>query len=217
MALAIFDLDNTLIAGDSDYLWGEFLVKNNYVDGEEFAKNNAQFYEDYKSGNLDIVAYQKFALSPLSKQTMATLSKWHKQFVESFIQPIILPKAQALVDKHKQQGDRVIIITATNTFVTKPIGELYGITELLGTKGEIINQKYTGEVSGVPTFQEGKVIRLNEWLKDNNETLQGSYFYSDSHNDLPLLEIVDHPIVVDGDDKLLQVAKNKNWQSISLR
>ena len=217
MALAIFDLDNTLIAGDSDYLWGEFLVKNSYVDGEEFAKNNAQFYEDYKSGNLDIIAYQKFALSPLSKQTMTTLNNWHKQFIATFIQPIILPKAQALVDKHKQQGDRVIIITATNTFVTKPIGEIYGITELLGTEGEIINDRYTGEVSGIPTFQKGKVTRLNEWLIENNESLSGSYFYSDSHNDLPLLEIVDKPVVVDGDEKLLQIAKDKNWRSISLR
>ena len=217
MALAIFDLDNTLIAGDSDYLWGEFLVKNSYVDGEEFAKNNAQFYEDYKSGNLDIIAYQKFALSPLSKQTMTTLNNWHKQFIATFIQPIILPKAQALVDKHKQQGDRVIIITATNTFVTKPIGEIYGITELLGTEGEIINDRYTGEVSGIPTFQKGKVTRLNQWLIDNNESLAGSYFYSDSHNDLPLLEIVDKPVVVDGDEKLLQIAKDKNWRSISLR
>lgn len=217
MALAIFDLDNTLIAGDSDYLWGEFLVKNNYVDGEDFAKTNAQFYEDYKNGSLDIVAYQRFALTPLSKQTMATLKKWHKQFIKTFIQPIILPKAQALVNKHKQQGDRVIIITATNTFVTKPIGEIYGITELLGTEGEIINDRYTGEVSGIPTFQKGKVTRLNQWLIDNNESLAGSYFYSDSHNDLPLLEIVDEPIVVDGDEKLLQIAKDRNWRSISLR
>jgi len=217
MALAIFDLDNTLIAGDSDYLWGEFLVKNSYVDGEEFAKNNAQFYEDYKSGNLDIIAYQKFALSPLSKQTMTTLNNWHKQFIATFIQPIILPKAQMLIDKHKQQGDRVIIITATNTFVTRPIGKMYGINELLGTEGEIINGKYTGEVSGIPTFQEGKVTRLNEWLIENNEVLSGSYFYSDSHNDLPLLEIVDKPVVVDGDEKLLQIAKDRNWQTISLR
>ena len=217
MALAIFDLDNTLIAGDSDYLWGEFLVKNNYVDGEEFAKNNAQFYEDYKSGNLDIIAYQKFALSPLSKQTMTTLNNWHKQFIATFIQPIILPKAQMLIDKHKQQGDRVIIITATNTFVTRPIGKMYGINELLGTEGEIINGKYTGEVSGIPTFQEGKVTRLNEWLIKNNEILSGSYFYSDSHNDLPLLNIVENPVVVDGDEKLLQIAKEKNWPSLSFR
>ncbi len=217
MALAIFDLDNTLIAGDSDYLWGEFLVKNNFVNGKEFAKTNAQFYQDYQDGCLDIIAYQQFALAPLSQQNMQTLNAWHKQFIQTFIQPIILPKAQALVNKHQAQNDRVIIITATNTFITQPIGELYGITELLGTQGEIVDDRYTGEVTGVPTFQQGKVIRLNQWLIENNETLDGSYFYSDSHNDLPLLEIVTNPIVVDGDEKLLQVAKKKNWQSISLR
>jgi len=217
MALAIFDLDNTLIGNDSDYLWGEFLVQMGYVNADEFAAQNAQFYEDYKSGCLDIMAYQRFALKPLSEQSMETLNKWHAQFMEKFIEPIILPKAQALVDEHKAKGDRVIIITATNTFITRRIGLRYGIAELLGTNGEIVNNRYTGEVAGIPTFQEGKVTRLNEWLEKENETLEGSYFYSDSFNDLPLLEIVDHPIVVDGDDKLLAIAKEKNWPSISFR
>lgn len=217
MALAIFDLDNTLIANDSDYLWGEFLVKNGYVDADAFAEQNAQFYEDYKAGTLDIMAYQRFALKPLSEQPMETLNQWHAEFMETFIEPIILPKAQALVDKHKAAGDRVMIITATNTFITRRIGLRYGIAELLGTNGEIINNRYTGEVAGTPTFQAGKVTRLNDWLKQENETLNGSYFYSDSHNDLPLLEIVDHPVVVDGDDKLLAVAKTRNWPTISLR
>ncbi|WP_373020238.1 HAD family hydrolase [Thiomicrorhabdus sp.] len=217
MALAIFDLDNTLIAGDSDYLWGAFLVENGYVDGEDFAKQNDRFYEDYKSGSLDIMAYQRFALKPLSEQSMETLAKWHDQFMETFIEPIILPKAQALVDEHKAKGDRVIIITATNTFVTRPIGVRYGITELLGTEGEIVDDRYTGEVAGIPTFQKGKVTRLNEWLQQENETLEGSYFYSDSHNDLPLLEIVDHPVIVDADDTLKTIAQQKGWPSISLR
>lgn len=217
MALAIFDLDNTLIGNDSDYLWGEFLVHNGYVDAEQFAETNAQFFEDYKAGNLDIFAYQRFALKPLSEQNMETLAQWHNQFMESFIEPIILPKAQALVDEHKAKGDRVIIITATNTFITRPIGERYGITELLGTEGEIVDGRYTGEVAGVPTFQDGKVTRLNEWLAQQGETLEGSYFYSDSHNDLPLLKIVDNPVVVDGDDKLLAYAKENNWPAMSLR
>lgn len=217
MALAIFDLDNTLIGGDSDYLWGEFLVKNNYVDAEYFAEQNTQFYEDYKAGNLDIMAYQRFALKPLSEQSMETLNKWHAQFMQTFIEPIILPKAQAIVDEHKAKGDRVMIITATNTFITRRIGLRYGITELLGTNGEIVNNRYTGEVTGTPTFQEGKVTRLNEWLAKENETLKGSYFYSDSFNDLPLLEIVDNPIIVDGDDKLIATAKQHNWPSISFR
>jgi len=217
MALAIFDLDNTLIGNDSDYLWGEFLVQKGYVNADEFAAQNAQFYEDYKSGCLDIMAYQRFALKPLSEQSMETLNHWHAQFMETFIEPIILPKAQAIVDEHKAKGDRVMIITATNTFITRRIGLRYGIAELLGTNGEIVNNRYTGEVAGTPTFQEGKVTRLNEWLAKENETLEGSYFYSDSFNDLPLLEIVDNPIVVDGDDKLLAIAKEKNWPSISFR
>lgn len=217
MALAIFDLDNTLIANDSDFLWGEFLIQNGYVDAHEFAKQNAQFYEDYKAGTLDIIAYQRFALKPLGEHDQKTLAKWHKKFMQTFIEPIILPKALALVEKHKAKGDRVMIITATNTFVTRPIGKRYGIDELLGTEGKIVDGRYTGEIEGVPTFQQGKVTRLNEWLKKENETLQGSYFYSDSHNDLPLLDLVDNPVVVDGDEKLLAIAKQKNWPSISLR
>ena len=217
MALAIFDLDNTLIAGDSDYLWGTFLVDKGYVNAERFAATNDQFYEDYKSGQLDIFAYQRFVLEPLSKQTMTTLDAWHQNFLEEYIEPILLPKAQQLVDQHRQQGDRVLIITATNTFITRPIGEKYGISELLGTEGEIVNDRYTGEVLGTPTFQEGKVTRLNEWLEAEKESMQGSYFYSDSHNDLPLLKLVDHPVVVDGDDTLLEYAKTQNWKTISLR
>ena len=217
MALAIFDLDNTLIAGDSDYLWGTFLVDKGYVNAERFAATNDQFYEDYKSGQLDILAYQRFVLEPLSKQTMTTLDAWHQNFLEEYIEPILLPKAQQLVDQHRQQGDRVLIITATNTFITRPIGEKYGISELLGTEGEIVNDRYTGEVLGTPTFQEGKVTRLNEWLEAEKESMQGSYFYSDSHNDLPLLKLVDHPVVVDGDDTLLEYAKTQNWKTISLR
>jgi HAD superfamily hydrolase (TIGR01490 family) len=217
MALAIFDLDNTLIGNDSDFLWGEYLVAKGHVDAKDFAHQNQQFYQDYQNGTLDIFAYQRFALEPLSKQNMETLAKWHKEFMQEYIEPIVLPKALALVEEHKQNGDRPLIITATNTFITRPIGFRYGIKELLGTEGEIINDRYTGEVSGTPTFQEGKVTRLQEWLTENNETLAGSYFYSDSHNDLPLLEKVDHPIVVDGDDKLKTIAKKKQWPMISLR
>lgn len=217
MALAIFDLDNTLIGNDSDFLWGEFLVSKGYVDGESFAATNAKFYQDYKSGCLDIFAYQRFALEPLSKQSMETLAEWHKQFMAEFIEPIVLPKALALVEKHKAQGDEVMIITATNTFITRPIGLRYGIDVLLGTEGEIVDGRYTGEVKGTPTFQQGKVVRLNEWLTENGKNLDGSYFYSDSHNDLPLLQRVAHPIVVDGDEKLIAYAAEHGWNCISLR
>jgi len=217
MALAIFDLDNTLIANDSDHLWGEFLVSRGLVDGESFAKTNDQFFEDYKAGTLDIFAYQRFALKPLSEQNMETLAQWHQQFMAEVIEPIVLPKAMALVEKHKAQGDDVMIITATNTFITRPIGKRYGIDVLLGTEGEIKDGRYTGEVEGTPTFQEGKVVRLNEWLQENHKNLEGSYFYSDSHNDLPLLKLVEHPVVVDGDDKLIAYAKENGWPCISLR
>ncbi|MCF6345155.1 MAG: HAD-IB family hydrolase [Thiomicrorhabdus sp.] len=217
MALAIFDLDNTLIANDSDFLWGEFLVANGYVDAEQFAQKNTQFYQDYQQGCLDITAYQRFALKPLSEQSLETLEQWHQQFMQQYIEPILLPKAHDLVKKHKENGDRVIIITATNTFITRPIGLRYGITELLGTEGEIKNGRYTGEVSGIPTFQEGKVTRLNAWLKQEGETLEGSFFYSDSHNDLPLLKRVDYPVVVDGDETLIKFAKAHQWPIMSLR
>lgn len=148
---------------------------------------------------------------------METLNEWHAQFMQTFIEPIVLPKALALVNDHKNKGDRVIIITATNTFITRRIGMRYGITELLGTNGEIVNKRYTGDVEGIPTFQAGKVTRLNEWLERENVSLSGSVFYSDSFNDLPLLDIVDNPVVVDGDDKLLNIAKTRGWPSISLR
>lgn len=217
MALAIFDLDNTLIANDSDFLWGEFLVQKGYVDGEEFAATNAKFFDDYKKGTLDIFAYQRFALKPLSEQTTETLEQWHQEFMAEYIEPIILPKAVALIEEHKAKGDEVMIITATNTFITRPIGRRYGIETLLGTEGEIVNGRYTGEVAGTPTFQDGKVTRLNQWLAENNKDLRNSSFYSDSHNDLPLLRLVQNPVVVDGDAKLVAIAEQNGWPCISLR
>ncbi|BBP45770.1 phosphoserine phosphatase [Thiosulfatimonas sediminis] len=217
MALAIFDLDNTLISSDSDFLWGDFLVRKGYVDGATFAATNAKFYEEYKAGTLDIYAYQRFALEPLSQQNMATLAQWHAEFMAEFIEPIVLPKALALVEEHKKKGDEVMIITATNTFITRPIGLRYGIETLLGTEGKIQDGRYTGEVAGIPTFREGKVTRLNEWLAKEQKSLAGSYFYSDSHNDLPLLKLVDHPVVVDGDATLIAYAKEHDWPCISLR
>lgn len=217
MALAIFDLDNTLIAGDSDYLWGQFLVEKGAVDADLFEAENERFYADYKKGTLDIMAYQKFSLAPLTQQRMATLRHWHEQFMEKYIKPITLSKAQELVDKHQSQGDTLLVITATNTFVTKPIAKLYGIKEIIGTDPEMVDCKFTGNVKGVPSFQEGKVTRLQEWLKDHNQTLEGSTFYSDSHNDIPLLEVVDNPVAVDPDPKLEKYAQQHNWSVISLR
>lgn len=217
MALAIFDLDNTLIAGDSDYLWGKFLIDQGVVNAKAFDAENERFYQEYRNGTLDIMAYQRFSLAPLTQQTMATLNSWHANFMQNVIEPIILPKAQDLVNEHKAKGDTLLIITATNSFVTRPIGLRYGIENLIGTDPEIINHQFTGEVSGTPSFQEGKVLRLNKWLNEHDFDLSEAYFYSDSRNDLPLLEKVGNPVAVDADPTLLKTAQDRNWPIISLR
>ncbi len=217
MSLAIFDLDNTLLADDSDYLWGCFLVTLGVVDAELYESENQRFYDDYKAGNLDIFEFLSFSLKPLSEHDMATLHQWRERFMNDIIHPLMLPKAQALVDKHRENGDTLLIITATNRFVTEPIAAAYGINNLLATEPEIIADRYTGKVAGTPCFQSGKVERLNDWLKTNQHSLEGSYFYSDSQNDLPLLKLVSHPIVVDADETLTAHAKQNNWQQISLR
>ena len=218
MTLAIFDLDNTLLAGDSDYLWGEFLVRKGLVDAEEYREQNAQFYEDYCRGELDIHAYQRFALAPLVGQDPDTLAQWHQAFMREMIEPIILPKGEALIAEHKARGDTVMIITATNTFITRPIAERLGVSHLLGTEPERdAHGRYTGEITGIPTFQHGKVERLAQWLGEHGETLNGSWFYSDSHNDIPLLEQVEHPVAVDPDERLRQHAQKQGWPVISLR
>lgn len=217
MRLAIFDLDNTLIAGDSDYLWGEFLVQNQLIDAEEYQKMNQRFYQQYKNGTLDIFEYQAFSLKPLSEHSMAQLQAWHSEFMKQMIMPIMLPKAQAVIEQHRKQGDQLLIITATNSFITRPIGLKLGIDQLIGTEPEIQDGRYTGRVKGIPSFQHGKITRLEDWLADKTLTLEESFFYSDSHNDLPLLEKVTYPIVVDGDEKLSKIAHDRGWQHISFR
>ncbi len=217
MTLAIFDLDNTLIAGDSDHAWGQFLVDQNIVDAEEYRKANDQFYQDYLNGQLDMNRYLEFSLAPLAAHPMEDLLRWREQFVSERIKPLLLTKAEQLVASHKAQGHFILIITATNRFVTEPVAELLGVDHLIATEPEIIDNRYTGAVSGTPSFQEGKVTRLDEWLKEQHFDLKGSYFYSDSHNDLPLLEKVDTPIAVDPDSTLESHAKKNQWQVISLR
>lgn len=217
MTLAIFDLDNTLIADDSDYLWGKFLVDQGIVDRLIYDKINAQFYEDYQNGTLDMMAFLRFALAPLAAHSIEQLNSWRQEFINTIIKPLLLDKAKALVEKHRAQGDTLLVITATNSFITAPIVALYGIANLIATTPESIDGKYTGNVTGIPCFQEGKVTRLNEWLTLNNERLEGSYFYSDSHNDLPLLKLVDHPVAVDPDEKLHDFAIAQKWEIISLR
>jgi HAD superfamily hydrolase (TIGR01490 family) len=217
MTLAIFDLDNTLIADDSDYLWGKFLADKGIVDRLVYDKINAQFYEDYQNGTLDMIAFLRFALAPLAAHPIEKLHLWRQEFINTIIKPLLLDKAKALVEKHRSQGDTLLVITATNSFITAPIVALYGIENLIATTPEWIDGKYTGNVTGVPCFQEGKVTRLNEWLIHHNEKLEGSYFYSDSHNDLPLLKLVDFPVAVDPDEKLRDVAMSQKWKIISLR
>ena len=217
MALAIFDLDNTLIAGDSDHSWGEFLVSEQRVDAQQFKKTNDQFYADYVAGSLDIFAYLEFSLQPLTKMSISELAQLHEEFMRQIISPMHLPKAQALLQKHRDAGDRLLIITATNRFIVEPICHSLGVSELLATDAEIVDGRYTGKVAGTPTYKEGKVIRLNAWLQEHNETLEGSWFYSDSINDLPLLLEVEHPVAVDPCRALRETAETKEWDIISLR
>jgi HAD superfamily hydrolase (TIGR01490 family) len=217
VTLAIFDLDNTLIADDSDHQWGEFLIANKLVDVDAFKIANDQFFEDYKAGCLDIVKYQEFAHAPLTKYSLDELAALHQQFMADVIEPLILPKAEALIEHHRQQGHTLLIITATNLFVTGPIAKRLGIDNILATEGEIKEGRYTGKMQGIPCFQAGKISRLDDWLSERDEDTAGAYFYSDSHNDLPLLEQVDKPIVVDPDDTLRATAEDRNWEIISLR
>lgn len=217
MRLAIFDLDNTLIAGDSDHAWGEFLIDKGLVDADAFKKSNDGFYQDYQRGELDIIAYLRFALSPLRQFSMTELENLHSEFMASIIEPIILVKGEKLIAKHKNAGDLVMIITATNSFITAPIAKRLGVTHLLASEAEIIDGMYTGEPKGIPCYQDGKVSRLNDWLANKNYSLQGSYFYSDSANDIPLLQKVDNPVAVDPCPRLQQWAEENSVEVISLR
>lgn len=217
MTLAIFDLDNTLIADDSDFLWGQFLVEQGIVDRSIYERVNAQFYKDYQQGNLDMIAFLRFALKPLAEHSLEQLNVWREQFLNDVIKPIYLPNAQALVDKHRSQGHTLLVVTATNRFITAPIVAMYGIENLIATTPELVDGRYTGEIVGIPSFQAGKVTLLEEWLQNTGKTLEGSYFYSDSHNDLPLLQKVENPVAVDPDEKLREFAQSKGWKIISLR
>lgn len=214
MSLAIFDLDNTLLDGDSDYEWGRFLIQQGIVDGEEFERENERFYTEYKAGRLDIFEFLDYALRPLAQNDRNALDRWHKQFMQAHIKPLISKGARELVDKHRQQGDTLLIITATNRFVTAPIAHEFGIDNLLATDPEERQGRFTGKVAGTPCFKEGKVVRLRQWLAETGMNLEDSWFYSDSHNDLPLLEIVSHPVAVKPDDILRDRALASGWPVI---
>lgn len=215
--LAIFDLDNTLLGGDSDHAWGEFLIEKGLVNADAHRAINDAFYQDYSSGNLDIVAYLSFVLGSIASQTTSQVDELHADFMHSFVTPMWLPKAEALLEQHRNNGDYLLIITATSDFITAPIARKLSVDDILASNAEIIDGKYTGKHTGTPCFKEGKVTRLNDWLSDKNFDLNKASFYSDSHNDFPLLKVVGQPVVVDGDEKLLRHAKAEGWRCISLR
>ena len=217
MTLAIFDLDNTLLNGDSDYLWGQFLAQQGHVDSAFYEKENQRFYDEYVAGTLDILEFLEFSLAPLSQIEMHQLTQLHNQFMDEYIRPKITKKSRALIQKHMDQKDTLLIITATNLFITAPIAKELNIANIIATEPEIVNNRYSGKVSGTPCFREGKVERLKVWLKGSGDNLANSCFYSDSHNDLPLLEMVTKPIAVDPDDTLRSHAEMKGWDIISLR
>ena len=220
MHLALFDLDNTILAGDSDFQWGQFLIEEGLLDHETHLAKNLQYYEDYKAGKLDILAFLKFQLKPLSEHPRAELDALHARYMERKVRPMMTEKAKALIEKHRVLGDLLVVITATNSFVTKPIAAAYGIEHLIGTTPEEIDGEFTGRVTGVPSYKEGKVTRLQQWLAEQGKTMQdfeAIWFYSDSHNDLPLLLLVDHPVAVDPDPTLEAYALGRGWPIMSLR
>ena len=218
--IALFDLDNTLLNGDSDFEWAQFLISKGVVDPETQAAKNAQFYADYKAGTLDIHAFLDFQLAPLARHPRAQLDTWHREFIQKHIRPIMLDNARALVNRHLELNHLCAVVTATNSFVTGDIAREFGIPHLIATiPGESAGQ-FTGKPVGTPSFQKGKITRVNAWLESIG-LWQGSFerrwFYSDSHNDLPLLEKVSHPVAVDADDTLARAAEERDWLRISLR
>lgn len=217
MTLAIFDLDQTLLSGDSDHAWGEFLVESGQVDAELILSTNDRFFADYQAGRLDIQAYLRFVLGFLADKDPQELDALHQRFMDAKIKPMIQPGSHALLNQHRDQGHTLMIITATNRFVTGPIADYLGIEHLIACEAEQINGRYTGQPQGIPSFREGKVTRLQAWLDEHQQSLEGAWFYSDSHNDLPLLSLVDHPVAVDPDARLQAEAEQRGWPIISLR
>ncbi|HZN23499.1 MAG TPA: HAD family hydrolase [Burkholderiales bacterium] len=217
MKLALFDLDNTLLAGDSDFEWAQFLIEQGVLDREVYEARNEAFFDQYKAGTLDIYEFLDFQLKPLSRHPRAVLETWHREFMRRKILPIIRASARELVERHR--GDLRAIITATNSFVTAPIARELGVEHLIATEPEEREGEFTGQVTDIPCFREGKVQRLEAWLETQGQSLHGfeqSWFYSDSLNDLPLLEKVTHPVAVDPDDTLRAQAEARGWPVISL-
>jgi HAD superfamily hydrolase (TIGR01490 family) len=215
--LALFDLDNTLLDGDSDYAWAQFLIEEGVLHAGDYNAKNDYFYERYKDGTLDIHEFLDFQLAPLAKRPRAQLDAWHNEFMRRKIRPMILPKAPQLIAKHADA--LTAIVTATNRFITRPIADELGVRDLIATDIEEMDGVFTGKPRGTPTFREGKIQRVDEWLAAKGRKLADfeSWFYSDSLNDLPLLERVTHPIAVDPDATLRAHAQERQWPIISLR
>ena len=221
--LALFDLDNTLLPCDSDYEWGQFLARIGVVDSQYYAEQNEHFYQDYKEGKLDIHAFLRFALKPLSEHSRAQLKEWHDAFMNEVIHGQLRQQALDLVKRHQDAGDLCCVVTATNSFVTRPIVERFGIEHLIATEpattGDNPLANFTGEVKGIPNFREGKIQRVHDWLASQNlalDQLSRSYFYSDSMNDLPLLEKVSNPVATNPDKHLRSEAAKRNWPILEL-
>jgi HAD superfamily hydrolase (TIGR01490 family) len=220
MKLALFDLDNTLLNGDSDFEWSQFLIRIGILDRELFEVKNQAFYDQYKAGTLDIHEFLDFQLKPLSRHSRKTLNEWHDQFMCESVLPMVTQKARDLVRRHLDAGDLCVIITATNSFVTGPIAREFGIEHLIATEPEQREGEFTGRVADVPCFREGKITRLNNWLGQRGWTLESfedSTFYSDSLNDLPLMKLVRHPVAANPDETLRGHAQQHGWRIISLR
>ncbi len=217
MKLALFDLDNTLLAGDSDFEWAQYLIDRGVLDRETYEARNQAFYDQYKTGRLDIREFLDFQLKPLSQRSRAVLDGWHAEFMQQRIAPMMRDSARELVARHA--GEVRVVITATNSFVTAPITRAFGIEHLIATEPEEQDGQFTGGVHGTPCFREGKVERLQAWLAGRGQSLENfdkSTFYSDSHNDLPLLERVSHPVAVDPDETLRALAGTRGWPVLSL-
>jgi HAD superfamily hydrolase (TIGR01490 family) len=218
--LTLFDLDNTLLAGDSDYEWGQFLIERGVLSRADYEAQNARFFEQYKAGTLDIHEYLGFALGPLAAHAPGDLARWHDDFMRERVRPMLLPRALELVARHLGAGDLCAIVTATNSFVTAPIAREFGVPHLVATEPETAAGRFTGRVAGTPCFRDGKIRRVDEWLSALGRRLgefEASAFYSDSHNDLPLLERVRQPVAVDPDAQLAAEAARRGWPVISLR
>lgn len=218
MRLALFDLDNTLLDGDSDYAWAQYLIEEGVLHRETYETRNEWFYERYKDGTLDIGEFLAFQLAPIARRPRAELDRWHEDFMQRKVRPMILPGAPELIARHA--GDLSAIVTATNRFITAPIAAELGVSHLLATDIEEVDGVFTGRPRGTPTFREGKILRVREWLAARGQRLEDfreSWFYSDSLNDLPLLSIVTHPVAVDPDPTLLGYAQRQGWPVITLR